>query len=382
MGGAVRDLLLGHPRGKDWDIATGATPDQVMALFEKTIPTGVEHGTVTVLVNHVPVEVTTFRGEADYTDGRRPDRVWFHEDIEEDLARRDFTINAIAWDPLTGAVRDPFGGLEDLGAGIVRAVGEAHARFDEDGLRLMRAVRFASVLRFALEEETHQAIQDTLGRLENVAVERISHELERLLSGPDPALGLRLLDETGLTRVVLPELGRVHDSARATAINAAPTEPESVRVAILLSDLAPRAALATCKRLRWPTALGRDVAALLEVSWRPHETPDGLWARRSLSGVGRSLGPALVALWRAWPGREAGAEALDAALGSGAPLVPGELAMDGRAIMEQLRLSPGPGVGRAVAWLMDRVLEDPSANTRAGLERLLGGYSGTDPDHP
>src|SRR5512138_2879083 len=142
VGGAVRDLLLHRPREANYfDVATPATPDEVTALFRKVIPTGAEHGTVTVVEGGHAIEVTTFRGEGAYLDGRRPESVTFHTDLEADLARRDFTMNALAWDPLAPEFRDPFGGRADMARKVVRAVGDPAARFGEDGLRAMRAVR-------------------------------------------------------------------------------------------------------------------------------------------------------------------------------------------------------------------------------------------------
>ncbi|MCA9714725.1 MAG: tRNA cytidylyltransferase, partial [Myxococcales bacterium] len=153
VGGAVRDCLLGRARG-DWDLATSATPDEVTRLFRKTIPTGVEHGTVTVVLGkgarRVVTEVTTFRGEGDYVDGRRPSEVEFLRELEADLARRDFTVNAFAWNPLTRVFTDCFDGLRDLNRGVIRAVGDPVARFGEDGLRAMRAVRFCATLGYRL----------------------------------------------------------------------------------------------------------------------------------------------------------------------------------------------------------------------------------------
>ena len=161
VGGGVRDLLRGKP-AKDWDVATSARPEEVMqrckAARFHTVPTGLKHGTVTVLVAELPIEVTTYRGDGEYSDGRRPDRIEFVRTIEEDLARRDFTINALAYDPVADKLVDPYGGLADLEAGIIRAVGDAAARFGEDGLRTMRAVRFAATLEMALDPATQAAI--------------------------------------------------------------------------------------------------------------------------------------------------------------------------------------------------------------------------------
>ncbi|MGZ6080600.1 MAG: CCA tRNA nucleotidyltransferase, partial [Myxococcaceae bacterium] len=169
VGGGVRDLLRGqHP--KDWDIATQALPEEVTRLFRRVVPTGIAHGTVTVLTPEGHVEVTTFRAESAYVDGRRPESVAFHRDLVADLARRDFTINALAFDPVGGRFRDPFGGQEDLGRRRVRCVGAAVERFGEDGLRPLRAIRFATVLDFELDAETEAAIPGTLGVFDKVAL--------------------------------------------------------------------------------------------------------------------------------------------------------------------------------------------------------------------
>ncbi|HEY6106668.1 MAG TPA: tRNA cytidylyltransferase, partial [Anaeromyxobacteraceae bacterium] len=160
VGGTVRDLLLGRPAGGAADVATPATPQQVTSLFPRVIPTGLEHGTVTVLAGEAKIEITTFRGEGRYLDGRRPSSVTFHTDLEEDLARRDFTMNALAWDPLAGELRDPLDGRADLRRRLIRAVGEASARFAEDGLRPVRALRFVAQLGYAIERRTLAAIPE------------------------------------------------------------------------------------------------------------------------------------------------------------------------------------------------------------------------------
>src|SRR6058998_831511 len=175
-GGAVRDLLRGKA-ADDFDVATDALPEQVVKLFPRVIPTGAQHGTVTVLSGEHKIEVTTFRGEGPYLDGRRPSSVTFLGDIEGDLARRDFTVNAIAWDPLSDDLRDPFGGVGDLERHRLRAVGDPLARFREDGLRPLRAIRFASTLRLALDRPTEKAIPETLDIFAKVAWERIRDEL-------------------------------------------------------------------------------------------------------------------------------------------------------------------------------------------------------------
>ena len=211
VGGCVRDSLLGRTPG-DWDIATSARPEAVLALFPHAVPTGLKHGTVTVLLDGMALEVTTFRREGGYSDGRRPDAVDFGVGLREDLARRDFTINAMAL-ARDGVVADPFRGQADLAAGLVRCVGDPDRRFQEDGLRLLRAVRFAAQLDFTLEPGTAAALARNAGRLDKVSGERVKAELEKILLSPRPersslpvALGMltrfgapaRRVDLTGL----------------------------------------------------------------------------------------------------------------------------------------------------------------------------------------
>lgn len=188
VGGCVRDMVREvHP--KDFDVATSALPEEVQRAFRKVIPTGIQHGTVTVVTGGNHVEVTTFRSEGDYLDGRRPSSVSFERDIVKDLSRRDFTINAMAYNPLDRELVDPFGGQVDLPAKLIRCVGSALERFSEDGLRPLRAVRFAAVLGFTLDPATRDAIPATLAVFRKVALERVREELLKLLMSPAPRQG-------------------------------------------------------------------------------------------------------------------------------------------------------------------------------------------------
>ncbi|MDO5409079.1 MAG: CCA tRNA nucleotidyltransferase [Lachnospiraceae bacterium] len=202
VGGCVRDMLLGRVPN-DWDITTSAKPEQVKAVFKRTVDTGIQHGTVTVLEDHIGFEVTTYRIDGEYTDGRHPDEVQFTPDLKEDLRRRDFTINAMAYSPQSGIV-DVFGGQEDLQNGIIRCVGSAEERFHEDALRIMRAVRFAAQLGFSIEEETWNAVKKLAPNLKKISAERIQTELSKLLLSPHPEC-FKMLYETGITKVILPE---------------------------------------------------------------------------------------------------------------------------------------------------------------------------------
>lgn len=202
VGGCVRDSLLGR-NPSDWDITTSARPEQVKALFSHTIDTGIRHGTVTVMLEHVGYEVTTYRIDGEYEDSRHPKEVIFTPLLTEDLKRRDFTINAMAWNPRAGII-DEFGGMKDLDEGIIRCVGSPEERFSEDALRMMRAVRFSAQLGYEIEPATKDAIRKLAPNLTHVSAERIQVELVKLVESMHPDY-LRVAYETGITRVVLPE---------------------------------------------------------------------------------------------------------------------------------------------------------------------------------
>jgi len=208
VGGCVRDILMGK-KPKDWDIATSALPHQVMSLFDKTIGTGLKHGTVTVVLSSQKAEVTTFRIEGKYSDHRRPDYVLFTNSLEDDLRRRDFTINSIAYHPDTGYI-DPFNGIQDIDKGIIRSVGDAGERFTEDALRMLRAVRFSAQLGFKIDQDVIKSIENKKALITNISLERIRDELDKILLSPYPDKFI-ILKETGLLHYILPELDRYPD---------------------------------------------------------------------------------------------------------------------------------------------------------------------------
>ena len=209
VGGCVRDSILGKEPA-DWDITTSALPEQVKALFPRTIDTGLKHGTVTIMMDKVGYEVTTYRIDGTYEDHRRPNEVTFTSDLKEDLMRRDFTINAMAYNEEQGLV-DLFGGIQDLTDRIIRCVGNPAERFDEDALRMLRAVRFAGQLNFKIEENTKAAIEAQHTFLKDVSAERIQTELMKLLVSGHPEM-IRAAYETGLTSVFLPEFDRMMET--------------------------------------------------------------------------------------------------------------------------------------------------------------------------
>ena len=258
VGGAVRDVLLGK-EASDWDVTTNAKPDQVMKIFNKVIPTGIDHGTVTVHFMKKEIEVTTFRTESDYSDGRHPDKVEYTGKIEEDLGRRDFTMNAIAASLFDGKIVDPYGGQADIEKKIIRTVGNPSDRFMEDGLRPIRAIRFASKLNFSIEKYTYLEIfeKEIHRKIQSVSVERFRDEFMKIMSSPIPSVGLKLLEQTGLMAILLPEVmdcrGCIQKDDRGYhqfdvmdhniyACDGAPIEKPFIRLAAFLHDVGKPAA--------------------------------------------------------------------------------------------------------------------------------------------
>ncbi|PCC67537.1 tRNA nucleotidyltransferase (CCA-adding enzyme) [Nannocystis exedens] len=374
VGGAVRDVLLGRLHG-DWDLASSATPEEVQTLFKKTIPTGVAHGTVTVVhgrgPNKVHAEVTTFRGEGRYEDGRRPAEVRFLRDLREDLARRDFTINAFAWNPIREIFTDCFDGLGDLGRGVIRAVGDPAQRFQEDGLRAMRAVRLCAVLEYRLDLDTAAAIGGALDVLDKVSRERVHVELFKLLAAARPILGLLPMAETGIWPRVLAPLEREEQLAAIEHIERLPRDPV-IRLARLLWPL--RADKAVIEKVIDNLRPSRDerarVLALTNPALGPlAHTHDPLQIRRILAKLGRKYAADAAALHA---GEWAQAVTIEEAI-RGAPLAIGELAIRGDDLVREGLATPGPQMGKTLADLLDWTLEDPRRNTR---DRLLAHLRG------
>ena len=261
VGGCVRDSLLGRTP-QDWDLCTSARPEQVLALFGEgqCIPTGLQHGTVTIKYGGQLYETTTFRTEGAYTDGRHPDEVHFVPDVRQDLARRDFTINAMAYNDAEGLI-DPFGGQQDLQQGILRAVGDPATRFEEDALRILRLYRFAARFGFAIDPPTGQAARALCAHLDCVSVERIEEELSKLLAAPAPAA---YLDEK-ILKVIVPELSAPALQAAKPVVDACPagTEDLPVRWAALLMSLGEDGTRKALKRLRCSNTCIEQTAVLV-----------------------------------------------------------------------------------------------------------------------
>lgn len=413
VGGAVRDSLLGTP-SDDWDLATRATPAEVQRLFRRTIPIGVDHGTVGVLSGDgVLYEVTTFRRDIE-TTGRHA-VVEFAETLDEDLARRDFTINAIAWHPLREVLRDPFGGRADLKRGLLRTVGSPSERFAEDYLRILRALRFAGTYQLVIEADTWRALTAAVEHTKELSPERLREELERVLGGEtQPSRSLSLYAASGVLAVLFPELdgvvGRVRGptgdwyahslrvidmlpSSRSTLrwaalFQATGEMPESMGAGEEGREEGERALLRTAavlERLRSSNAMIRRVAELARwIARAPDPDASDETLRRWLAASGR---PALTPLLRIWiacvrsdesmasadpaPGGRDGLTRSDllrlyrrlrSISRSSAPLDVKELSISGRELI-QMGYSPGPEFGELLDHLLDRTLEDPRLNT-------------------
>lgn len=421
VGGSVRDALatqLGHRPTKpgDWDVATSATPEQVQGIFRRVIPTGIAHGTVTVLLRNEKIEVTTLRGESDYSDGRHPDKVTFVDDIAADLARRDFTVNAIAFDPLAGKVIDPFGGLRDLRARTLRAVGEPALRFGEDGLRVLRAARFAATLEFEIEPETLSAIRPSLGSYRKVSPERIRDEWQKALTASKPSRAFQIMLDHGMLEITTVELQKMSGCTQNRhhaydvwthtmhVLDGTPENPPELRLAALLHDVGKPPTRAThpatgdftfyhheragatiaddiLRRLRFPVETCKRVSELVQhhlVVYDPSWSDTAM--RRWLKRVSVELWRDVVTLAHAdvrAKGREVDDEILrleqltqhaERIIAEGAALSIRDLALNGGELMTALGITPGPLVGRLLRQLLEDVLERPEYNQR---ERLL-----------
>lgn len=416
VGGCVRDLLRGKPPS-DWDVATDARPAEVKRFFRKVIDTGIAHGTVTVLLGGTPYEVTTLRGEGAYTDGRRPDSVEFTDDITLDLARRDFTLNAIAIDPVDGQIIDPWGGQRDLEERTIRAVGDPRERFGEDGLRVLRAARFAATLECEIEPHTLAAMGDerSLATFRRVSAERVRDEWLKAMKATRPSRAFELMRTSGLLAISCPEMlesvgceqNRHHAFdvwGHAMACLDACAPVPILRVAALLHDVGkPRTRKLGDKTQDWTfydhERVGAEIAdpILQRLKFSNDERvrvvrlvrhhlicyADG-WSdaavRRWVRRVGPDLTAELYQLGRAdafGKGRDvtedvaslARLEARAAALlSAGAAMSTRDLAIDGKVLMKELGIAPGRIIGQILERLLEAVTDDPDANQP---ERLL-----------
>ena len=384
VGGCVRDSLLGRT-AHDWDLCTSALPQQVMELFgaEQCIPTGLQHGTVTIKYGGQLYETTTFRTEGSYTDGRHPDAVQFVPDVREDLARRDFTINAMAYNEAEGLV-DPFGGQADLQNGLLRAVGEPQQRFTEDALRILRLYRFAARFGFALDTATARAARQLAPHLDCISAERIQEELAKLLAAPQPGAYL----EPAVLAVVLPELTPVALDAAKPVVDACPAGEENlpVRWAALLGALGEADTRRVLKRLRCSNACIEETAVLVwetagqgvcgsfllgETPARAPERASDIHLRQLLGRYGLCTVERLCALCAALQPQNAPDCALAAQRArqleaDGVCCRVSQLAVNGRDLMAA-GIPAGPALRRVLEALLDGVIRAEYPNEKTAL---------------
>lgn len=408
VGGCVRDLLLGYDT-YDYDFATNARPDQVMKLFRRVAPTGIKHGTVTVLFNGMEFEVTTYRSDGKYLDGRRPESVSFSDSLQEDVQRRDFTINGLAYDMKSDEVIDLVGGIEDLERKIIRTIGSPLDRFGEDGLRTYRACRISAKLGFEIEAATFNAISDTLDVAAKVSVERIREELMKLLTADTPSNGFEYMRRSGLLKLALPELdvcyGIEQNRFHAYDIyyhsiyscDAAPRGKALVRLSALLHDIGKvntrkqtedgeytfynhevigaRIVRKIMRRLKFSNT-EIEIVNNLVINHMFHYTDD--WSdgavRRFMRKVGVENIPDLFDLREAdriGNGTRTGLpepikklqDRIDAAIEAENAITVRDLHINGNIIMERFDLKPGPVIGRILHDLLEIVLDEPDMNT-------------------
>lgn len=396
VGGSVRDVVASVLKNEtpevigDWDLASNARPEQTQKLFRKVIPTGIAHGTVTVVLNRRHFEITTLRGERGHTDGRRPDEVYFVDDLREDLARRDFTVNAMAFDVESNDFFDPFHGLDDLKNGQIRAVGDPGQRFSEDGLRVLRCARFCSTLGFEVQPDTAAAIRPSLASFEKVAQERVADEWFKALKGTAPSRFFRTIREHGMLGITAPDLWTHEDAllsfeetlGRLDQVDLDPM----LRLALFVwagtrnDKDAGTVAREFSTRLRFSKEQSGRLVRLCTHAAIPRsveQDASGYEARVFLAKIGRTEAPEVLrfqALARP-PAMDATLlekrhDQLRAELASGAPLNLKELAITGGDLISKAGIDKGPGLGQVLARLLDATLHDPSLNRRETLLRL------------
>ena len=422
VGGCIRDSVLNRKPG-DWDITTNAKPAEVKSIFKRTVDTGIQHGTVTVLIKDKSFEVTTYRLDGKYEDSRHPCEVTFTADLVEDLKRRDFTINAMAYNSRAGLV-DAFGGVEDIKKRLIRAVGSPEERFKEDALRIMRAVRFSASLDFDIEEKTFEAIKKETGNLKKISAERIREELVKLIASSHPEK-LLTLSECGITSVILPEFDRELATEQnnqhhqySVGIHTIEAMKYSVtfddeltyddrvvlRLTMLLHDMGKPALKTTdedgvdhfkghsaesvrlvgdiLKRLKFDNATINKVSRLVKYhDHRKESSPANV--RRTIVAVGKDLMPLWFKVRRcdvmgqSTYIREEKLKEIDSfekvyrqVLRDGDCLSIAELKLNGNDLMEN-GVPAGRKVGQTLSAMLDAVLEDPSLNTREGLLGFL-----------
>ncbi|NLM43908.1 MAG: HD domain-containing protein [Clostridiales bacterium] len=414
VGGCIRDILL-DKEPEDWDVATSALPHNVMEIFrdKKVISTGEKYGTVTVVEHDDKVEVTTFRSEGGYSDSRHPDWVSFGDNVVDDLSRRDFTINSIAWNHIKGII-DPFGGMEDLNKGIIRAVGNPPDRFSEDALRMIRAVRFASNLNFVIEDETLKAIKNLASTIKNISIERIREELFKILAGPSPSYGMNILMDAGLIEFMLPEMMMTIDFRQNNPYHYMDVYQHTlcvldncppllhIRLAALFHDIGKpycytedakgighfyghdkksvEIAIKTLKRLKSSNKLIKKVSLLVEHHMKYYKRNERYKIKRLIGEIGKDNIFDLLSLQKADAMCKNKPELIDNALementvedifSRNEPIDLKDLAINGEDLIKS-GFNPGVEMGKILNELLDMVIKRPELNNKETLLEII-----------
>lgn len=413
VGGCIRDSILGRIPD-DWDITTSAEPYQIKELFRRTIDTGIQHGTVTVMLDKEGFEVTTYRIDGEYEDSRHPKEVTFTADLIEDLKRRDFTINAMAYNDETGLV-DAFGGRKDMDEKVIRCVGNARERFTEDALRMMRAVRFSAQLGYQIESETLAAIRELSPNLVHISAERVQMELVKLVTSPHPE-NLRIAYEAGITGIVLPEFDLCMETEQINPHHCynvgehilrsmqAVRQDKILRLAMLLHDIGkPRKitvddkgiyhfhghpavseemARTILRRLKFDNHTIYMVTNLVKFH-DYHVEPGEKYVRRAIMKIGEDIFPLLFDVKEAdlqaqstYLKKEkeeklkAVRQVYKQVIADNQCVSLKTLAVTGKDLIEEAGMQPGPKIGEMLKKLLDVVIEDPAQNNRENLLRL------------
>lgn len=378
VGGAIRNQLLGK-EAKDYDLTTNAEPQEVMKLFRRVIPTGIKHGTVTILMGDDNYEITTYRIDGKYSDGRRPDKILFTPSIEEDLIRRDFTINSLAYNVEESKILDINRGIEDLHNSVIRAIGEPERRFNEDALRLVRACRFASQLNFSIEEHTYKAMTSTLKKLPDVSKERISEELLKILTSDHPSIGFRHFYYTGMLEILFPT---IHSVAKKNhhyyldtigGMDNIQSNNPAICFAYLLHITARSTHFNMLKDLKLSNAFIKETTHLIQfVDFDINSLNSDIDIRKLIKEVGRDEIHKLLLIWDVkykqhqdkltYIRNTVGVE-----LHKTNAFTIKELNISGSDLIKELEIKPGPELGELLKSLLDDVIMLPEMNKREEL---------------
>ncbi|MEM5947758.1 CCA tRNA nucleotidyltransferase [Spirochaetia bacterium 38H-sp] len=419
VGGAVRDIAMGK-EPDDYDLASSATPEEIKKIFKKVIPTGIQHGTVTILIKRDKYEITTFREEEGYTDLRHPDKIRYTRSLETDLSRRDFTINALALDPITEEIYDLYQGYADIKKKIIKTVGQPDKRFEEDALRILRAIRFAAQLGFTIEKETYKAIKRHSKNIQQISWERIREEFTKVLLSPSPSLGIKLMEETEILQYIIPELltcknisqGKAHrfDVYHHLLASCDLVEKKDIiiKLAALFHDIgkpitkieipgkglafydhdkeSAKIAKKILKRLKYPNSTIEKVTHLIQnhmIKYTEDWTDAAI--RRHITRIGKDNLDQLLELLKAdrWgitgtktkvTDIEALRYRINTELNKSNALTIKDLKINGNTLQETLEIPAGPWIGKILKYLMEAVLDDPKLNTKEKLIEIAKKY--------